>query len=57
MLHIYEDNNEIHKTVWKRGDWKYNGGREHAQCTLYACMDLSQWNPFAQLIYASKIYT
>jgi hypothetical protein len=27
----------------REGEWKYNGGSELIQGTLYTCMDLSQW--------------
>jgi hypothetical protein len=31
-------------------------GRELVQSTLYACMEISQQNPFVQLIYTNKTF-
>jgi hypothetical protein len=47
------------KHCLKRGEekgreWKYNGGYELVQGTLYACMELSQWNSLILLKYANS---
>jgi hypothetical protein len=58
MLHIYIwiQHNEIHQTLSEKGgrregekEWKYNGGNQLVQSTLYAYMELPQWNPFVLL--------
>jgi hypothetical protein len=43
MLHTYEDSvMKPLKHCLKKGEWKYNGGGELVQGTLYACIELSQ---------------
>jgi hypothetical protein len=44
------------KIVFKRGRVrKSNRQGEFHQSTLYACMEISEWNTFVQLIYSDKI--
>jgi hypothetical protein len=57
-IYTYEDS-ITHQILFERGEegeLAYNGGSELVQGTLYACMELSQWNPLILLIYdKSKI--
>jgi hypothetical protein len=38
----------------KRMGRRKSNGSEFDPSTLYACMEISQWNPFIQLIYTDK---
>jgi hypothetical protein len=35
----------------EREEWKLNGGGELVQSTLYACIELPQWNSLVLLVY------
>jgi hypothetical protein len=37
-----------------KGIRKNDRGGEFNQSTLYACIGISWWNPFVQIIYAKK---
>jgi hypothetical protein len=51
-FYIYE--NSIN--YWRGGRVKECRWDAFDQNTLFACMEISQWNTFVQLIYASKVF-
>jgi hypothetical protein len=45
------------KLFFKMGEWiqKSNREGEFNQSTLCACMEISQWNPFGQVMYDNNV--
>jgi hypothetical protein len=43
------------KEVRRARKWEYHGGGELVQSTLYACLELSQWNLILLMYANSKI--
>jgi hypothetical protein len=55
-IYTYEDSTMkctkhcLKKKEEQEGEWKCNGGGEMVQGTMYAYMELPQWNPLTLLI-------
>jgi hypothetical protein len=51
---MYEHKMKPIKIVLSGGIRVSNRQDEYDQSTFYICMEISQWTPFVQLIYANK---
>jgi hypothetical protein len=54
--HVWKYKNGTFGNYFKKeaGEWGECGAGKCDLITLYSCVEVSQWNPFVQLIYSNK---